>query len=206
MMSNPYLPSPSQADAWSKGFISGLSGPDFSTDPPADLNSDDATAYSEGALAGQQSAINGLELTGTCIPARAPEHSQVHVITGIEILHGLWELRSLATLAAGLAGLGVALIELLITLPVDTLPPEQVLPSLGQRIIDQLAAAGVGSIKLFIGAGLDASSEDCTIKLTSMFKTQDAAKEAAVAIGRGEWVVTSWRTDACGSFRIVDSN
>jgi hypothetical protein len=209
MVTNPYLPSPSRADAWAKGFIVGFSGPEYSTEPPAELDSDDAAAYSEGVLAGQQAAINGLALTATCIPAREPESplaSPEHIISGVEILHGLWELKSVATLAGGLAGLGVAFIELACTLPVHTLPPEQVLPGLGQPIIDQLVVAGVDSMELYIGAGLDASSEDCTIRLSSLYKTQEAARQAVDAMHRGEWVVASWRTDASDSFRIVDSN
>ena len=42
--------------------------------------------------------------------------------------------------AGGVAGVVVGLVELACTLPVHTLPPDQVLPALGQPAIDALAA------------------------------------------------------------------
>jgi hypothetical protein len=84
-----------------------------------------------------------------------PLHETGMAINGAEIAHGVWELRQrhLKTLAGGVAGILVALIELACTLPVHTLPPENVLPSLGQPMINALAAIGVDSMELFCGAG-----------------------------------------------------
>jgi len=81
-----------------------------------------------------------------------------------------------------------------------------VLPNLGQPLIDSLAAFGVGSLEMFCGAASDASQEGCEIRLTSLFKSSAQARDAAIAIGRPQWVVVSWRTDACGSFRVVDES
>ena len=128
------------------------------------------------------------------------------VLNGIEILHGAWEARHLATLAGGVAGIVVALVELSCTLPVHTLPPEQVLPALGQPLVDTLAAYGIDSMELFCGAGLDAAAVDCEIRLTPLFMSLDQARDTAIAMNGAKWVVVSWRTDQSGSFRIVDAS
>jgi len=72
MITNPYLPSPSAVSAWAEGFVKGFSGPQFSTEPPPHIAADDATAYAEGAIAGQQGAIDGLVFSDPCISAGEP--------------------------------------------------------------------------------------------------------------------------------------
>jgi len=206
MISNPF-PSPSTSSvAWANGFFKGFAGPNQSIEPPSDVVESDIDAFNAGVLAGQQGAIDGLELSDPCVRAAEESSEAAHVVTGLELLHGAWELRKLATLGAGLAGIAVALIELSITLPERTIRPEQVLPNLVQPLIDSLAAFGVGSLELFCGAGSDPSQHDCEIRLTPLFKSLEQAKDAVIAMGRPEWVVVSWRTDASGSFRIVEAS
>ena len=206
MISNPYLPSPSAASAWAEGFIKGFAGPEFSSEPPSNIAEVDVAAYTEGEIAGQQSAIEGLVFSDPCISAGEP-HSEVgHLISGVELLHGAWEASHLATLAGGLAGITVALIELACTLPVHTLPPEQVLPNLGQPIADLLSSLGVGSLELYCAAGLDATSDDCEFIVSPMYKSLEQARNAAKVMNRRSWVIASWRTDMCGSFQIVESS
>ena len=206
MIGNPFpLPSTS-AVAWANGFFNGFSGPDHSVAPPADMADSDADAFNAGVLAGQQGAIDGLEFSDPCVPAAEEGSEAAHVVTGVEILHGVWELRHLETLGAGLAGIAVALIELACTLPKHTLPPEEVLPNLVQPVIDSLAVFGVSSLELFCGAGLDPSQAGCEIRLTPLFRSLAQARDTATAMGRPQWAVVSWRTDACGSFRVVDAS
>ncbi len=126
-------------------------------------------------------------------------------INGAEIAHGAWEIAHLGKLAAGFAGIAVALLELACTLPVHTLPADQVLPRLGQPIIDVLASYGLDSMALFCGAGLDATATDCEILLSPLFTSMEQARLAAIEMNRTDWVVASWRTDQCGSFEIVES-
>jgi hypothetical protein len=92
-----------------------------------------------------------------------------------------------------------------VPLPVHTLPPENVLPSLGQPMIDWLASFGLDSMELFCGAGLDPEATDCEICLSLLFNSEDQARQAAIGMHRSKWVVVSWRTDQSGSFRVVDS-
>ena len=207
MLENPFLPAPMAAAAWAEGFTKGFVA-SASPEPGDNVAAEDVEAFNQGVVAGEQSARVGIRMGDACIPA-SEEHGPMHVpgmvINGAEIAHGLWEFRHLKTLAGGIAGVVVALIELACTLPVHTLPPEQVLPDLGQPTVDALASYGLDSLELFCGAGLDAAATDCEIKLTSLFTSADQAREAAMAMARQGWVVASWRTDQSSSFRIVDS-
>ncbi len=207
MITNPFLPSPSAASAWAEGFTKGFAATS-SPEPGENVMAEDVGAFNDGVAAGVESARTGVSLGDPCIPA-SEEHGPLHVpgmvINGAEIVHGAWEARQLTTMAGGVAGIVVALIELACTLPVHTLPPEQVLPNLGQPMVDALTAYGLESLEWFCGAGLDATAADCEIRLSPLFTSSDEARQAAVAMNRSQWLVASWRTDQSNSFAIVDS-
>lgn len=207
MLKNPFLPAPTQANAWAEGFTKGFAA-QSSPEPSEEVGLGDIDAFNQGVEAGVAGCRDGIEFGDPCVPA-AEEHGFAHapglVINAAEIAHGLWEARHLATLAAGVAGLLVAFVDLAVTLPVSTLRPEDVLPGLGQPIIDRLAAFGLDSMELFCGAGLDPEATDCEIRLSPLFNTEDQARQAAIDMQRSKWVVVSWRTDQSGSFRVTDS-
>ena len=207
MIDNPFLPSPTGAAAWAEGFVKGyvsISSPE----PSAGIGPDDFEAFNQGVESGGQSAIDGIELGGPCIAA-ADEHGPLHVpgmvIDASHIAYGVWELRHLATAAGGVAGIVVGVVCLAATLPHRTLPPEEVLPGLGEPLAAALSAYGIDSMKLFCGAGLDALSQDCEIMLTPVFATLDQARSAAQAMNRSQCIVVSWRTDQSNSFEVEDS-
>ena len=207
MITNPYLPAPSAAHAWSEGFVKGLAGPQYSTEPPPTVAESDAQAFADGVLAGQQAAIDGLGLTNPCVPAGDEGSEAGHYNSLGEIVFaGVYEIGWKRKLLPGLAGLAVAFIELACSLPSRTLPPEQVLPNIGQTLVDTLAAFGLDSLEFFCGAGLDPTQADCEIKLSPLFVSLDQARQAAADMARGEWVVASWRTDQSRSFRIVETS
>lgn len=207
MIYNPYTPAPAQADAWSEGFSKGFLG-SSSTDPGANVGEDEMAAFNEGVLAGIEGAENGITLGVDCLEA-GEEHGSLHTpamfINGAEVAHGIWEMRHLKTLAGGVAGIFVAFIELACTLPAHTRPPRDVLPSLGQPLIDQLAAFGIDSAELFIGAGLDPTATDCEIQVSRLYSSMESAREAAIAMQRSPWLIASWRTDQSNSFRIIEA-
>ena len=205
MIENPFLPSPSAAAAWAEGFTKGIAAIS-SPEPGENVGEDDIEAFNEGVATGEESARLGMDLGDPCVAAAEEhDHEPGMVINAVEIAHGVWELRHLRTLAAGIAGIVVVLIELACTLPVHTLPPEDVLPGLGQPMVDALAGIGVDSMELFCGAGLDPTATDCEIRLSRLFTTLEQARSAAIAMNRFQWVVVSWRTDQSGSFRVADS-
>src|SRR5437763_553447 len=129
MIENPFLLAPTAASAWAEGFTKGYTAMQ-SPEPGENVGADDIDAFNQGVTAGEESARAGISMGDPCIPA-SEEHGPMHVpglvINAGEIAHGAWEARHLKTLAGGIAGIVVALIELACTLPVHTLPPEQVL-------------------------------------------------------------------------------
>lgn len=206
MTSNPYAgnPSPSLADAWAMGFLRGFADQSMPIDPPEEVASEDGTAYSEGVQAGRQGAIDGLDLGYTCIPAGEPSPGEelAHMISGAELLHAGWELM-LAKVAVGLTGLVVVLVEVGSSAKA-VLPVDQVLPNLATPLLDAMADYGVGSLEVFCGVGRDPLSEECEIQLTGLYPSLDDARTAAMSLGRSDWLIVSWRTDQCGSFRVVE--
>jgi hypothetical protein len=213
MLQNPFLLAPSAASAWAEGFTKGFAAIS-SPEPGENVSAEDIDAFNQGVVAGEEGSRSGISLGDPCIAA-SEEHGPLHapgmVINAAEIAHGVWEARHLANLAAGMASIVVALIELAITLPVHTLPPEQVLPKLAQPMVDELTSYGLEPIALFCGAGLDPTATDCEIRVTPLFTSRDLARQAAIAMGRFQWVVARWHpvTDQSSSestiFEIVDS-
>ena len=61
-------------------------------------------------------------------------------------------------------------------------------------------------MEVFCGAGLDASSQDCEIRITPFFSSQAQARKAAIEMKRSEWVVARWQTGKSKSFDIVDTS
>src|SRR5262245_23907183 len=142
MRTNPFLLMPSAAVAWAEGFVKGYAS-QSSPEPSENIAEEDYGAFNQGVDAGVESAKEGLALEDPCIPAseeHGPGHTPATVINAGEIAHGVWELRHLKSLAGGVAGILVAALELAVTLPVHTLPPEEVLPNLVQPVIDKLAS------------------------------------------------------------------
>lgn len=209
MLSNPYLPSPSASKAWAEGFTKGFAAI-ASPEPSENIAAVDIEAFNEGVYAGSESAVSGLSLNeNPCIPAleEEREHSAIHFLTpSAEIAHGLWEMRHLKTLGAGIIGILIGLVEVSCSATVHTKDPNKVMPKLGQLMIDALISYGMESMELFCGAGLDAGSEDCEICMTPLFSSFDQARQAAIDMNRQDWIVVSWRTDQSNSFRVVDSN
>ena len=207
MLENPFLPAPSAASAWAEGFTKGFVSV-TSPAPSENVGAEDINAFNEGIAAGEEGARVGVAMGNPCIPAleeQGPGHVPGITINAAEIAHGAWEARHIKTLAGGIAGIIVALVELACTLPVHIMPPDQVLPNLGEPVVKALALYGVDSLELFCGAGLDANAADCEICVSPLFTSVDLARQAAIAMNRSNWLVASWRTDQSGSFRIVDS-
>lgn len=58
-------------------------------------------------------------------------------------------------------------------------------------------------MELFLGGAVDTSVRGCELKLTSIFRNQEAAESAARSLGRSKWLVVRWRTDQSGGVRVV---
>jgi hypothetical protein len=207
MISNPFLPSPPDAAAWSEGFVKGLlNSSDKSASATVDQQS--INAFLLGVEAGENAAVNGFDVGIECVSAGEPHSSEVPSIAfeGLSIGSHIAEHQLTGLLAHGLAGLFVLAIELAVGLPHRAEDPETVLPQIGSRIVDQLVAMGVGSAAFFVGAAVDPLAEGCEIKLTPMFVDQQQAIDATLSLSRDIWIVGRWRTDQANSFEVVETS
>lgn len=190
------------ASAWVEGWVKG-----FSSNPPLAasdaIDAASSSAFNLGIVAGEQSAANGIECASPCISV-AEEHSGEPAVVEFEITSV--SLDFLHAISHGLAGLFVFVIELAVSLPHRAEDPAQVLPPLGDKLMETLGAFGLSSWELFVGAGIDPIADGCEIRVTPLFKSADQAREAVMAMGRTPWIVASWRTDMSNSFKIVDSS
>lgn len=207
MLSNPYETIPYKESSWAEGFCKGLAAI-ASPAPSEAIAEEDYDAFNEGIATGSDICLNGISFDQPCVAALegSPAHYPVLAIDGADILHAAWEARHLA----GLAGAFASLIEVIVSVGCSAnheLPPEQVLPSLGNEITQKIHGYGATSLEFFCGVSLNPLSADCTMQMSPLFLTLEQARAAAISVGAPEgWLVVSWRTDQSNSFRIVTSS
>lgn len=208
MISNPHLLEPTAAAAWAEGFTKGFMAVS-SPEPSRNVSQQDYEAFNEGVNVGSDAAQNGLETDVSCVPAREGENpweTATMAWDGIDIATSIGHSLSMGKLGFALSSIFVAAVVLAVSLPVGTIPPDQVLPRLGQKAIDTLGAYGLTSVELFCGGGVNPAALDCEIQLTILFSSQAQARAAAQAMRRPSWFVVSWRTDQSNSFRVVETS
>jgi len=215
MVQNPFLIPPQvespQSRSWALGFTFGFQGPEQSTMTPADIQPEDADAFDQGVLAGQDAAINGLPLTQSCVDlnSEGPNFEHFNIDTVVESLffgQGLSRAR-ISHLAGGIAEGVLAIINLSLALETFSDDPETALQQQATALQQLLQRLGIqNSMVLFTGAGVDLEQHGCELLLTPVFRFQDAATKAAQALGRPHWFVMSWRTDQSGGAAIVASS
>lgn len=207
MITNPHAGTPSES-GWAMGFAFGFMGSDVSAPPPAVIAPELVDAFAEGQLVGQQSAVDGISLSGGCMDAKqeVPPGAETFV-HGIDALEGLGIVIDFIGphVAHGFVGLAVLLFEF--TIPDrPNLTPEEVLPSLGQKFQDTLNSMGIDSGDLFVAVGIDPDAAECELKFSSLFKTIDQARQAADDMGRPHRAIAHWQLNASGSFEIAEAS
>jgi hypothetical protein len=215
-LQNPFLTPPQvespQSRSWAMGFAFGFQGPEQSSMTPADI-AEDADAFNQGVLAGQDAAINGLLLPQPCVDlnAEGPGAAEFELDGDIEVVAFLKGLASttkgISHLAGGLAEAVLAVVNLSIALETFSDDPETALQQQAAALQQLLQRLGIqNSMELFTGAGVDLDNRGCELLLTPVFRFQDSATNAAQALGRSRWFVMSWRTDQSGGATIVASS
>jgi hypothetical protein len=219
MIENPFLVPPQvespQSRSWAKGFVWGFEGPANSSLPQEDLTIEDSDAFDQGVLAGQNSAINGLELDHPCIDLNVEPPALSHPFevknfpeaadVGLEAIATAVEVAEVGL--AAFFGSGILLaVGLSIGLETFSDDPGAVISENVTRIQDQLGEMGfTGSFMLFVGGAIDLGQAGCELKMTSIFRQLEDAKAAAMAMGRPHFVVASWRSDQSGGVEVVAS-
>jgi hypothetical protein len=219
MLENPFLVPPQvespQSRSWAKGFVWGFEGPANSSLPQDDLTIEDNDAFDQGVLAGQNSAINGLELDHPCIDLNVESPALSHPFevknfpeaadVGLEAIATAVEVAEVGL--AAFFGSGILLaVGLSIGLETFSDDPGAVISENATRIQDQLSEMGfTASFMLFVGGAIDLGQAGCELKMTSIFRRLEDAKAAAMAMGRPHFVVASWRSDQSGGVEVVAS-
>jgi hypothetical protein len=219
MIENPFLTPPQveseKSRSWAKGFLWGFEGPTTSSLPRDDLGIEDNDAFDQGMLAGQQTAINGLELDNSCIDLNVEPPALLHpfevknfpeavdvVIEGGGLAVELFHVGAAAFFGSGIL-LAVGLAVGLETFSDD---PGTAIVERAAKLQEQMTEMGFGgNLRLFVGAGIDTTQKGCELKMTPVFRGQEDAQAAAVALRRSNWIVAAWRTDQSGGGTVVAS-
>jgi hypothetical protein len=119
----------------------------------------------------------------------------------------LWSIFELHHFVGSIAEGVLLIVNLSVALETFSDDPNEAIQAEGHALQRRLEAQGItSSMELFLGGALDPTVLGCELKLTSIFRTQEAAVAAALALGRATWLVVSWRTDQSGGVHLVASN
>jgi len=173
---------------------------------PATINPEDADAFDLGVLAGQDAAINGLSLTTSCVDLNAEGPSGAHLAAteGPEAGIALYGVIAHGVAAAVSEGL-LLLVTLSIALETFFDDPDAALAGRAEALQQKLQGMGFEvPMELFIGGAVDTTQRGCELMVTPIFRSEQAAAEAARATGRSQRLVVSWRTDQSGGVKVSD--
>jgi hypothetical protein len=209
MLENPFLQSPqvqsALSDAWAKGFAFGFQGPPASLPPPDFDDPAVSEAFNQGLLAGQQTAIDGFALLAECVDLREEPPTPSDLIpSGFEVALTIREVVKHGIIS-GVGSAILAIVDLCVGATTHFHDPSEAVAAKASQLEDVLTGIGItDSMKLFLGGGVDFSIAGCELKLTPIFRSHDSVLGAARALGRPQFVVVSWRTDASGSAQLTD--
>jgi hypothetical protein len=173
---------------------------------PDQVEVEDADAFQQGVLAGQTAAIEGLEIVpDPCVDLnREPPAILDFSAAGFEAITIRRELIKRA-FGGALFGTVLLLVDLAMALETHFDDPETAMSARATALQSLLTEMGItDSMELFLGGGVDFEETACELKLTRVFRSLNAARDAAQAIGRRSWVVVSWRTDQSGGMKLAD--
>jgi hypothetical protein len=213
-MENPYLTPPQvespQSRSWGLGFLYGYQGPAQSSIPQSDVGAEDAAAFDQGVLAGQDAAINGLPLDSNCVDLNVerPDFLSLEVGSGVgEFVAAGVEFAIKKAVAGGILSMVLGVVELSMALETFSDDPAEALSEAAAKLQEQLTATGFTEpMTLFIGGGVDTNATGCELQLTPIFRDQENATSSVSALGRSQWLVVSWQTNQSGGATIVTSS
>src|SRR5690242_4368657 len=127
-MENPFLTPPQvespQSRSWGFGFAFGFQGPQLSSMTPADIQPEDADAFDQGVLAGQDAAIQGVPVSNPCVDLH--QHGPTLPHLALEIPEGGMFIGDLLEgVAGGIAGGVLFLLNLSIALETFSDDPDE---------------------------------------------------------------------------------
>jgi hypothetical protein len=216
MLVNPFLRPPQvespQSRSWGRGFAFGFQGPPASLPTPADVEDEDA--FQQGVQAGQQAASNGFDIADDpCVDLNreGPFHNAPEFAwSGLEFGTIINEVRRphfIAHIGGAVFSAVMFLLDLSIALQTHFDDPSTALSEGALRLRGLLDEMGItDTMELFLGGGVDFDQVGCELMMTPVFRTSQAALQAAQALGRNQTFVVKWRTDQSGGIKVVELN
>ena len=214
MLQNPFLTVPQaespQSRSWSRGLVFGFQSDPASVAEPTDVQSEDPEAFQQGVMAGQQAAINGLDIIrDPCVDLNRegpfPEGAPDTFFGALEGVAALTEVAKLA-IAGGLCSSILAFIDFSIGMQTHFDDPEETLSKGASQLQNVLTEMGLtGSMQVFLGGALDFNARGCELRLTPIFRSSEGALAAAQGMGRSKGLTVSWRTDQSGGIDLVNT-
>jgi hypothetical protein len=210
MIKNPFLLPPQvegpQSQSWGRGFAFGFQGPPASVPRPADIDPEVSDAFDQGVLVGQQTAIDGFPVASACMDLGEEPPTPADLVPfGFETALTIVEIVRNGLIAGAGSGI-LAIIDLCVGATVHFHDPAEAVGGKAGELAGVLAGMGItDSMELFLGGGVDMNVSKCELKLTPVFRSLPSARSAAQALGRPQFVVVSWRTDASGSVALADA-
>jgi hypothetical protein len=196
---------PSQAVAWGQGFLFGLTGPFESTEQaPDSITEDVREAFEQGVLAGQQSAIDGLDVFPQCVDTEEPEHIPLAASLSLEGAGFVADLLNHATKASAAFSLAFMLALDIALAAHHFTPPEEVIDGITEKFFGTIEAFGRNDCAFFIGGAVDLDVAGCQLQLTPLFRTQEQAHKSALAFGRTIFFVGEWHANQCGFMQLIE--
>jgi hypothetical protein len=83
-------------------------------------------------------------------------------------------------------------------------PPEEAIDRISRDFFGTIESFGREDCAFYLGVGVDMYSRGCELQLTRLFRTQEQAHDAAIAIGRPVWFVGEWRANQCGTMTVIE--
>src|SRR5262245_7307259 len=204
-MNNPFAGTQPQEAGWAQGFAIGFKGLPASFRPPEDMDPAAFEAFNRGQLVGRRVAVQGLPFKPVCVYLNAKPPSALDL--AMPVLDAGFVLKDvLEGAVAGAVSGGILLfIDLAVSLETFFDDPQERLTAKAAELQQQLTELGIGdSTQLFVGGGVDKGVVGCELKMTPVFPSLNSARSAVKAMGRPQWLVVSWRTDASGGVQVAD--
>jgi hypothetical protein len=191
MSLNPYE-GEERGRGWAMGFASGFYGPEFSVPPPAILTPHLMETFSEGQLAGQQAAIDGIDMS---LAGWGETEEPPPTDFGGAIFVGKALKLAIDVSRSVLYG-GVNLLLLLMSVAVHFRYPMGEMQKAGQQLADDLTYMGLDPTnELFIALAFDGDQPPMQYRLGQIYKDYEQAEAAAMEAGAAHWLVIRWRPD-----------
>ncbi len=210
MLENPFLTPPQvespQSRSWGRGFAFGFQGPPADMPTPADI--EDTDAFQQGVVAGQQATESGLDFgSDVCVDLNKESPTGIDLVpSGFEVITVGREVAH-AAFGGAIFSAVLLIIDLSIGLQTHYDDPGEALQAAASALEQLLADMGINdSMELFIGGGVDTGVAQCELKLTPVFRSENAARSAAQALGRPKFLVVGWCTDQCGGMTLHGNN